>query len=114
VKRHCNLFAAAAALVLLAACSESPLETDCCRMLTRVEMTPEVATLAVGDSVQFAATVYDEDGVAVETPVTWQVATAARGTITAAGWLRGNSAGTTYVRAVVGALRDSSLVTITP
>jgi hypothetical protein len=104
---------AATSLFVLAGCGESPLEEDCCRVLTRVDITPDVATVAVGDSVRFTALAYDDQNDSVETPITWQVATAARGNITGTGWFRATSAGTTYVRSIVGALRDSSLVTIT-
>lgn len=104
---------AMAGLLALAACGENPVESDCCRLLTRIDINPDNATVAAGDSVQFSALVYDEDDETVTTDITWQVATAARGNVTAQGWFRATSAGTTYVRSIVGALRDSALVTIT-
>lgn len=109
------LVAASAALAILAACSgDTPLDTDCCRLLKRVDMTPDVSTIRVGETVSFTAVAYDEDNQPVTTDVTWQVATSARGAVTSAGVFRGSSAGTTWVRGIVGNLRDSSLVTITP
>jgi hypothetical protein len=114
MKRWHLFTTAVACLVLLAACGDNdPLGNDCCRLLTRVEITPDNAALAVGDSVQFSAVTYDEANATVETTITWQVATAARGTIAGTGWFKATSAGTTYVRSIVGALRDSALVTIT-
>jgi hypothetical protein len=109
-----QLFTAAACVVLLSACGDNdPLGNDCCRLLTRVEITPDNALLAVGDSVRFSAVAYDEANAPITTDITWQVATAARGNITGTGWFRATSAGTTYVRSIVGALRDSALVTVT-
>lgn len=104
---------AVAGLAGLYACSDSPLETDCCRLLTSIEVTPSTATVPAGASQQFTATIRDDNGEEVETDIGWSVTSSARGSVTPDGTFNAASAGQVYVRAVVGVLRDSALVTVT-
>lgn len=112
--RRWYMMVAAAGLASLSACSDTTFETDCCRVLESIEISPRTATVAAGDSTQFSATILDEDGETVQTSsITWSVGTTARGAV-ADGMFHANTAGTTYVYSIIGVLRDSALVTITP
>lgn len=109
---------AVAGIAGLYGCSEQPLETSCCRLLTSIEISPSNATLTVGETRQFDATVRDEDDVAVETEIAWSVSNSAAGSVSGTGMFEalgtGVSTDSTYVRSVVGALRDSALVIVNP
>lgn len=111
---------AVAGLAGLYGCSEQPLETSCCRLLTSLEVTPPTGTVAVGGTIDFEATVRDENDDIVETDVAWSVVEVSEddegdGSVSSiTGVFTASSAGSVYVRAIVGALRDSALVTITP
>lgn len=108
---------AVAGLAGLYGCNEQPLETSCCRLLSSIEVTPPTATLAVGDTLRFDAVVRDENDVAVETDIAWDVETieddGGNGEVTS-GLFTAGAAGSVYVTAGVGVLLDSALVTITP
>ena len=104
---------AVAGLSGLYACSDSPLETDCCRLLTSIEVSPTTATVPAGGSQQFTATIRDDDNEVVETDIAWSVSSSARGSVSPSGMFSAATAGEVYVRAVVGTLRDSALVTVT-
>lgn len=104
---------AVAGLAGLYACSDSPLETDCCRLLTSIDVTPATASVPVGGSQQFTATIRDDNDQEVETDVGWSVTSSARGSVTGSGMFTATSAGPVYVRAIIGTLRDSALVTVT-
>lgn len=110
---------AVAGIAGLYGCSEQPLETSCCRLLTSIEVTPPTATVAVGETVQLNATVRDEDDQAVETALSWDVETVSdddtgAGEVSSSGLFTAGAAGSVYVTAGVGVLLDSALVTITP
>ena len=112
--RRWYMMVAVAGLAGLSACSDTTFETDCCRVLESIEISPRTATVAVGDSTLFSATILDEDGETVQTnSLAWSVGTTARGAVVD-GMFYANSAGTTYVYSIIGTLRDSALVTITP
>jgi large repetitive protein len=112
--RRWYIMVAAAGMASVSACSDTTFETDCCRVVESIEISPRTATVAVGDSTLFSTTILDEDGQTVQTDdVAWSVATAARGAVVD-GMFHANSAGTTYVYSTLGTVRDSALVTITP
>lgn len=111
---------AVAGLAGLYGCSEQPLETSCCRLLTSIELTPPTATVPVGGTVQFAATVRDENNDVVETDIAFDVEvvsdedTGDGDVASTTGLFTATSVGSVYVTSSVGVLVDSALVTITP
>jgi uncharacterized protein YjdB len=112
--RRWTIALAVAGLAGLYACSDSPLETSCCRMLTSIEVSPPSGTVPANGTLQFTATVRDENDEVVDTEVSWAVSSSAQGSVSPNGLFTASSEGTVYVRSTVGVLADSALVTITP
>ncbi|MHB9030857.1 MAG: FlgD immunoglobulin-like domain containing protein, partial [Candidatus Latescibacterota bacterium] len=78
-----------------------------------VAVSPDSAEAEVGDEVEFAAAVKDSSGEEVKVNVAWAVADTAVGSINEDGVFKGLKVGVTMVIATVGALSDTSVVTVT-
>jgi hypothetical protein len=80
-------------------------------VLSMLDITPDTATVAASGTRQFAVDGIYSDGSRRTTSVTWS---ATGGTVSSTGlFTAGTQAGTFWVRAVSGAVRDSASVTVT-
>lgn len=117
--RRWYIAVAVAGIAGLYGCSDQPLETSCCHLLTSIEISPPSGTVAVDGTMQFSATVRDENDAIVETVIAWDVQEVdddeeTHGDVSSSGLFTASSVGSVYVTSSVGVLVDSALVTITP
>ena len=84
-------------------------------ILTAITVTPASPTIAAGTDQQFTATGLYTDGSRpdISASVTWSSATPAVATISATGRALGVAAGTSMISATLGAVTDSTLLTVT-
>ena len=85
-------------------------------ILTAITVTPASPTIAAGTDQQFTATGLYTDGSRpdISASVTWSSATPAVATIIATGRALGVAAGTSMISATLGAVTDSTLLTVGP
>ena len=80
---------------------------------TRIEITPTTATLAINETVEFSATVYDQfDAELPEAAVTWASSDETVGTISAEGVFTAHAEGTADVTATAGDATETATVTV--
>ena len=83
------------------------------RVLTTVDVSPATADIAVGETEQFTATCYDQNGeVMPDVSVTWSSSNEAVGTMTAGGIFTAHSEGATTVTASAEGVSGSASVTV--
>ncbi len=82
------------------------------QVISSIEISPESATLTVGDSAQFTAVVTDTAGATIDTTVTWSVS-GGIGSVSESGNFTAETAGSGFVTAQVGSVSDSVAVTVT-
>ena len=82
------------------------------QIISSIEISPESATLTVGDSAQFTAVVTDTAGATIDTTVTWSVS-GGIGSVSESGNFTAETAGSGFVTAQVGSVSDSVAVTVT-
>jgi len=80
--------------------------------LSSVTITPRGAVIGTSGVVDFRATGSYEDGSSRNLTVAWQSSAPAVATIDAAGTASGKAAGTTFIRAEIGGLRDSTTLVV--
>jgi alpha-tubulin suppressor-like RCC1 family protein len=80
---------------------------------SRVEISPSSHTfVALGDSAQFTAAVYDDQNVPIAAGVVWSSSDEAVFTATAAGWVHAVDNGVAYLVATSGSVADTIIVTV--
>jgi hypothetical protein len=94
---------------LLMGCSSTSGESS---RLSSVTITPRGAVIGTSGVVDFRATGSYEDGSSRNLTVAWQSSVPAVATIDAAGTATGKAAGTTFIRAEIGGLRDSTSLVV--
>ena len=101
-------------LILIGACTARSAGFAPPLPVATIQVSPAVATLAAGDSLDFSAVGYSVDGIPVSTTVAW----ASTGGVTSSKGLyhAGTTVGTYLVIANTGDLSvaDTALITITP
>jgi hypothetical protein len=86
--------------------------TDTRRVIASVAVTPNPASVEVGETVQLTATVRDDNGAVVtDCAVTWSSGSAATATVDANGLVTGVSVGTVTITATCEGVQGSSSVT---
>jgi len=104
-----------ATALLMVSCEKAPTApTVPPGSVAAVTITPAADTVAVGEFAQFSATVLDTLGNPVSTSVSWQSSDPQVFTVSSTGRVKGVSEGSALLRAAVGAVRDSALVTVVP
>jgi hypothetical protein len=96
-------------LPLLVGCSNTSGESA---RLSSLTITPRGAVIGASGVVDFRATGSYEDGSSRSLTVAWQSSVPAVATIDAAGTATGKAAGTTFIRAEAGGLRDSTTLVV--
>jgi len=99
---------------LLATCREGAIDPDL-SLVDRVVVEAPRTTVAVGDSVQLTATAFDMNGNELtRIPFTWLSEQPQVLTVTATGSAKGQSRGTSVVRATAGEKSGTLSLTVSP
>ncbi len=78
-----------------------------------VQVTPEVATVAAGQTLQLSAQALDSDGNILNRPITWSSELPARATVSATGLVTAIAAGEVHINARAGSVVAEAVITIT-
>lgn len=101
-------------LLLLAACGGQP-TTVVVADVTSVVLSPALAAVEVGLTVQFVATAFSGSGTQVTgQPVTWESTVQSVATIDSDGLATGVMAGSTQIRATIGGVTATETLTVSP
>ena len=83
-------------------------------VLTTIVVAPVSASIEAGDTLQLAATGYDQSGVVIAAAITWASDDGAIATVDAAGLVTAVAVGDAEITASSGSISDAAQITVTP
>jgi len=106
------------ALILLflsfIACDTSDMEDSAPRIVSRIEVSPNVNVLAIGDQLKFDAIAYDQDGQPIERLwIDWGSSSGSIASVNTVGMVSALASGATTISASAGGVSGSALLNIT-
>ena len=99
-----------ATLLLGVVACESPIEPSSTLVETQIVITPTAGQVEVGRTLSLSATVSDQLGAVMNSPVTWTSLTPAVATVSTAGVVTGVSRGQATIRAAAGSVQTTVIV----